>query len=429
MILIFKNDASTMEGVLANSMHATNSRPLRAVPGELILIYQTKSSLKPGEKPIRYVMDFVSCSKDVNDDSVRIWGKKWDYLIKCENLRPVKPFDITDIQVSDRKYGSIQTFGYVDEEDEPLVLDWIGGIPFFDSTMDVDLSIGEELTKEEIEDKFNTNFGSRIKGITLRVWEDGTPYIILFSRADGPYSDKIEGRVLYYDGEGQNKDQELTPANNALIKANEIDRTIYGFRQNEKGKWVYMGVLEVLDYSYIPKEGFMTYEFKLQQTGLEIPEILSFESKEVVELVKDEPKLKDESTYDTVKRKRRNDAFRKLVKQIYNNTCAVCGKRRFTNAGNPEVEAAHIYPKSKDGTDDLRNGISLCKLHHWAFDNGLFAINDDYSIKVKDWIKRDRNYEEIYFFENLKINLPEDERFRPDSIYLNEHRKNHGFDR
>ena len=52
------------------------------------------------------------------------------------------------------------------------------------------------------------NFGNRIKGITLRRWTDNTPYIILFSRERGPYIDRISGNILYYDREGQHKDQE-----------------------------------------------------------------------------------------------------------------------------------------------------------------------------------------------------------------------------
>lgn len=430
-MLIFKTDASTMKGVLENAMHATNSRPLRVNRGDLILIYQTIGSLKPGERAIRYVMDFVSYEKDVNDESVTIWDKKWKYLIKGKNLRPVEPFDINDIQVSDRKYGSIQTFGYVDEKDEPIILDWIDE-PLKelvnDSKMDINLKISEELSKEEIEVLFNTNFGPRIKGITLRRWEDGTPYILLFSRAAGPYSDKIVDDVLYYDGEGQNKDQELTAANKALIESNETGRIIYGFiQEDERGPWKYMGILEVLDYSYVSKEGHMTYEFKLKKTGFDIPEYQMPESKEIINLVKNPPQLEDNIIYDNVKRKRRNAAFRKYIKQIYDNKCAVCGKRRFSKTGNPEVEAAHIYPKSKEGSDDLRNGISLCKLHHWAFDNGYITMNDDYLIIVDEGIMEDKNFEEIYTFDGLKINLPENNELWPDKLYISQHRKIHGF--
>lgn len=197
--------------------------------------------------------------------------------------------------------------------------------------MDVEIAIGDELSKEEIEDKFQTNFGSCIKGITLRRWEDGTPYIILFSRADGPYSDKMEGDILYYDGEGQGKDQGLTTANKVLIESYSTNRTIYGFQQKERGIWKYVGVLEVLDYAYINKKGFMTYEFKLKRTGLDIGEVITSETKEIIKSVKDEPQIKEDSTYDNVKRKRRNTAFSKLIKDVYDYSCAVCGKKRFTH--------------------------------------------------------------------------------------------------
>ncbi|WP_244531481.1 HNH endonuclease [Halogranum amylolyticum] len=60
------------------------------------------------------------------------------------------------------------------------------------------------------------------------------------------------------------------------------------------------------------------------------------------------------------------------------------GKSRETPSGDPEVEAAHIYPRSENGADDPRNGLALCKLHHWAFDSGWLAVSDDYEILVKD---------------------------------------------
>ena len=91
------------------------------------------------------------------------------------------------------------------------------------------------------------------------------------------------------------------------------------------------------------------------------------------------------------------------------------------------MESSHIFPKEKDGSDDLRNGISLCKLHHWAFDEGLMSVTDDFNVIIGDWIKGDENYEAIYKFEGKKISLPKEVKFNPHPIYLREHRKNHGF--
>lgn len=130
--------------------------------------------------------------------------------------------------------------------------------------MNFDLTLNKDYTKEEVETIFSTNFGYGIKGITLRKYKNGKSYIILFSKENGPYSDEFSENAFYYDGEGINKDQKLTAANKALVNAKEDRRTIYGFRQESKrGMWRYIGILKVLDYEYVPKNGFKTYVFKL----------------------------------------------------------------------------------------------------------------------------------------------------------------------
>lgn len=98
-MLLFKNSAATMEGVLRNAKHATDGMPHHVKPGDIILIAQTKNTLLPGQKPIRWIMDFVSCEEDVNNQSDKIWGKHWRYIINGNNVRSVEPFDIKDIKL------------------------------------------------------------------------------------------------------------------------------------------------------------------------------------------------------------------------------------------------------------------------------------------------------------------------------------------
>jgi len=114
-----------MQGVLENAMHATNGKPKGVNKGDLILIAQTKNTLNGGEKPIRWVMDFVSCEDDKTDLTLKIWGKKWRYIVKGENVRPVEPFDIMDIKISLKDYDAVQTHCRLLEEDEEQVLNWI----------------------------------------------------------------------------------------------------------------------------------------------------------------------------------------------------------------------------------------------------------------------------------------------------------------
>jgi len=156
--------------------------------------------------------------------------------------------------------------------------------------------------------------------------------------------------------------------------------------------------------------------------------VSSHEMEEIIEQSQKEPSLTEKSSFTQARRKARDTAFSNEVKEIYEFACAVCGKKRFTSSKYPEVESSHIYPKKKNGANDLRNGIALCKLHHWAFDNGLFSLKDDYSIVIEDRIKNDANYEEISRFAKKKIRLPKIQGFKPHPIFLKGHRRIYGFE-
>ncbi len=64
--------------------------------------------------------------------------------------------------------------------------------------------------------------------------------------------------------------------------------------------------------------------------------------------------------------------FRKDVRAAYNHRCLFCGGR-FGDIPDvvSGVDAAHILAWSKYNLDVVINGLSLCKLHHWAFDAAL----------------------------------------------------------
>jgi putative restriction endonuclease len=57
--------------------------------------------------------------------------------------------------------------------------------------MSFNLTFNREYIKEEIESIFDTHFGYGIKGINLRKYTDGRPYIVLFSKHFGPYTDEF----------------------------------------------------------------------------------------------------------------------------------------------------------------------------------------------------------------------------------------------
>lgn len=79
--------------------------------------------------------------------------------------------------------------------------------------------------------------------------------------------------------------------------------------------------------------------------------------------------------------------FRARVREAYNSTCVVCGKHYPPTQHNrvPGVDAAHILPWADYDLDQPDNGLCLCKLCHWAFDEGIIAIefrDDEYSVII-----------------------------------------------
>ncbi|WP_083874855.1 sacsin N-terminal ATP-binding-like domain-containing protein [Haloferax sulfurifontis] len=123
----------------------------------------------------------------------------------------------------------------------------------------------------------------------------------------------------------------------------------------------------------------------------------------------------------------RNNKFRESVREAYGRTCAVCGSHRETKRGSPEVEAAHIRPASDGGPDSVQNGLALCRLHHWAFENGWITVTDEYEVSVRDW-ESVPGYDEFSQYDGESILLPDDETKYPSSTYLQYHRESTGFE-
>ncbi|ATW87019.1 HNH endonuclease [Halohasta litchfieldiae] len=152
------------------------------------------------------------------------------------------------------------------------------------------------------------------------------------------------------------------------------------------------------------------------------------EEKSALEKVVDSPPqlTEDEELYTVSRRRARDSAFARLVREAYDSQCVFCGSQRETPKGNPETEAAHIYPKKEGGSDDVRNGISLCKLHHWAFDTGWLSISDEYKILVKEEPERN-GYDEFKELGENKMRLPNEDAVKPHPMFLAEHRQLNGF--
>lgn len=297
--------------------------------------------------------------------------------------------------------------------------------------------VGDHLSKDEIEEAFDTGFGYQISGINPRRDDHDRRYVLVFANEDGPYDDTVTQGQFEYIGEGLSGDQsETSPGNSALIDAVSSDIPVHFFyQQSGNGEWEYQGLVEVLGYESEERSGRQVLVFTMEHqreagSGTDDPrrETVEKERTRLENALDEGPQLTDdEEEYTEARRRARDSAFSELVREAYGRTCAICGSSRETPSGNPEVEAAHIYPKQEGGADDVRNGIALCKLHHWAFDNGWLAISDEYEILVKDAPDRD-GYYEFKQLEGDTLHLPDNDEAEPHPIFLEQHRDIHGFE-
>ncbi|MDE0682848.1 MAG: HNH endonuclease, partial [Candidatus Poribacteria bacterium] len=119
----------------------------------------------------------------------------------------------------------------------------------------------------------------------------------------------------------------------------------------------------------------------------------------------------------------RSAGFRRAIMQVYAYTCAVCELNIRALSGESVTDAAHIIPFSVSYNDDIRNGISLCKSHHWAFDAGLISVNEAYEVIVSpSMTEQGPTASMLTQLRNKRIWLPRGEEHRPAQDALTWHR-------
>ncbi len=110
--------------------------------------------------------------------------------------------------------------------------------------------------------------------------------------------------------------------------------------------------------------------------------------------------------------------FRERVLHAYREQCAFCRIRHLEL-----LDAAHIIPDGEPGGEPIvNNGISLCKLHHAAFDRLLLGIRPDYVIEVREDILKEKDgpmlQHGIQGLHKKTIMLPQSKEHRPDPVLL-----------
>jgi len=224
----------------------------------------------------------------------------------------------------------------------------------------------------------------------------------------------------------------LYRAADALAKEKLVSRPTSTMLLTNKKEWMLTenGFDEALKLLQIP------------QTQKEFLQTKSYEVQKIVKKLIETPRPENYNPFDKEKKiakitreaVMRTRGFRQAVIEAYDYKCAFCGlKINSLKDMSWEVEAAHIVPHNAKGRDDVLNGLSLCHLHHWAFDAGWLTLQDNYKIQVSSKVNSLSNefglmgkYDFIRIFSdnNSELLFPKRKEIYPHQTAISWHREN-----
>jgi putative restriction endonuclease len=114
-------------------------------------------------------------------------------------------------------------------------------------------------------------------------------------------------------------------------------------------------------------------------------------------------------------------SFRLRVLRAYRERCAIC------RLGHQELlQAAHILPDGHPrGVPIVPNGLTLCTLHHAAFDCHVMGVSPDLHVEVRTDVLQEKDgpmlLHGLQGFHGARVaHLPASEKLRPRREFLAE---------
>jgi len=122
----------------------------------------------------------------------------------------------------------------------------------------------------------------------------------------------------------------------------------------------------------------------------------------------------------TVNQRLHQAKFAANVMRAYETTCSVCRLKR-----RQLLDAAHILPdKHPLAKPVVSNGMSMCKIHHAAFDNNLIGIRPDLVVEVRSDLLAETDGPMLAQLQSLNGNelmwVPRRSEWKPDRSLLEE---------
>jgi putative restriction endonuclease len=200
------------------------------------------------------------------------------------------------------------------------------------------------------------------KGIYRAAVQRGPAALSIQTSAKSPYADEETVEGFFYDYRAGSTQQ---PDNRALRAAAELGVPIVYFVASRPGLYRPL-------YPY-----FVAQDLPADRRVLVSPGRLIGPMEEPQPVPVVDPSEREYVVRET-KVRLHQGRFRGAVLLAYRDQCTICRLKEIRL-----LDAAHIEPDtSPSGEPLVSNGLSMCTIHHRAFDQNLVGISPDYQVRV-----------------------------------------------
>lgn len=246
-------------------------------------------------------------------------------------------------------------------------------------------------------------FLSPQKGIFRARAQTGTAALSITTAFSGPYDDtETEEGVLYAYRAGAIDQAD----NRALREAHRLGVPIVYFVATRPG-W-YEPIFPTFIRADDPISRFVLVEKGKMRGDFDEPEPVPIEDP-----------LERRYVNRDVRVRVHQRRFRWRVIPAYRNQCAICRLKEITL-----LDAAHIIGDLEPGGEPaIANGVSLCSIHHRAFDQDLVGVSPDYEVRVSRRLLEEDDgpmLELLKGFHHQQLTVPRQATLRPDRERLAE---------
>lgn len=254
--------------------------------------------------------------------------------------------------------------------------------------------------------------GKRINLVGVQgIWKPAVfPEIPLsiMTKIDGPYNDTFSSDgLLLYRYQGTNPDQW---DNAGLRLAMKEQVPLVYFYNLIKG--YYLAIFPV----YIVDDNPHNLTFTVAVDDEQFMHLNGSSTEYAI--ADNHPEIRRSYVTSAVKVRLHQRMFRERVIDAYQEQCALCRLRH-----RELLDAAHIILDSDPmGEPIVSNGLSMCKIHHAAYDGNFLAVRPDYTVEIRGDILKENDgpmlKHGLQGLHNTKIILPARKELRPNKSLL-----------